>query len=43
MEGAFNLEGEAELEFVGTTSFIDMIESGEADLAMAAEVRLRSL
>lgn len=36
-------EGEAELEFVSTTDFIDMIESGQARLGLSAEARLRSL
>ena len=35
--------GEADMEFVGTTKFIDMIESGDALLGIAAEIRLRSL
>ncbi len=41
--GEFHLSGEATLEFVGTTKFIDMIEEGDSDLAIAAEIRTRSL
>ncbi len=41
--GAFDLSAEATLEFVGTTKFIDMIEEGEADIGIAAEIRTRSL
>lgn len=41
--GKFDLSGEATLEFVGTTKFIDMIEQGEAEIGIAAEIRTRSL
>lgn len=41
--GAFALSGEASLEFVGTTKFIDMIEEGETEISIAAEIRTRSL
>ncbi len=41
--GKFDLSGEATLAFVGTTKFIDMIEQGEAEVGIAAEIRTRSL
>lgn len=41
--GEFHLFGEATLEFVGTTKFIDMIEQGEAYIGIAVEIRTRSL
>ena len=41
--GEFHLFGEATLEFVGTTKFIDMIEQGDAEIGIAAEIRTRSL
>ena len=45
MQGVFNLDGAANMEFVGTTIFIDMIESGDPDvrLSYSAEIHLRSL
>lgn len=41
--GEFNLSGEATLAFVGTTAFIDMIEQGEVEMGISAEIRTRSL
>ena len=43
MTAEFDLEGSATLEFVGTTSFIDLVESGQGEFAFSAEIRLRSL
>src|SRR3972149_5647148 len=43
--GEFALSGDSLLEFVGTTTFIDMIESGDPNvrLSYSAEIHLRSL
>jgi hypothetical protein len=41
--GDFNLSGDSLVEFVSTTSFIKLIESGEGLLSYSAEIHLRSL
>jgi hypothetical protein len=40
--GAANLSGELVVSWVGTTGFISMIEAGEAELAVAAKITLRT-
>jgi hypothetical protein len=40
---SFGLAGEADAEFANTTSFIELIESGEGKMSFAAEIELRSL
>jgi len=39
----FTFAGEAQMELVGTTAFINLIESGRGLLSYAAEIHLRSL
>jgi hypothetical protein len=39
----FAWEGSATMEFVGTTRFIDDVESGDVEFAYGAEINLRSL
>lgn len=43
MLASFNWSGDANLEFIGTQSVIDLVEDGETEIAYAALIDLRSL